>query len=202
MNDNSLTLADLLDSRENRVNHQLYLLEKYDKSILISMTLNIPGPVKDNEQYRKALEIAIERLKAILDSNEIFHAQILHEEFRPLKTGPEGYLVVSPVSPKELGLREFNASELACEIKKLAIKVEEADSLGRLFDIDILYCDCDEQAASPLQIHDIRSVSRSQLNAQPRQCLICGEDAKSCARSRRHDMGQLLSKIDEILLGI
>lgn len=197
MNDNSLTLADLLDSRENRVNHQLYLLEKYDKSILVSMTLNIPGPVKDTEQYRKALGIAIERLKAILDSNEIFHAQILHEEFRPLKTGPEGYLVVSP---EELGLREFNASELACDIKKLAIKVEEADSLGRLFDIDILYCD--EQAASPLQIHDIKSVSRSQLNAQPRQCLICGEDAKSCARSRRHDMGQLLSRIDEILLGI
>lgn len=200
MNDTSLTLADLLDSRENRVNHQLYLLEKYDKSILISMTLNIPGPVKDNEQYRKALGIAIERLKAILDSNEIFYTQILHEEFRPLKTGPEGYLVVSPVSPDELGLREFNASELACEIKKLAIKVEEEDSLGRLFDIDILYCD--EQTASPLQIYDIKSVSRSQLNAQPRQCLICGEDAKSCARSRRHDMGQLLSKIDEILLGI
>ncbi len=197
MNDNPLTLADLLDSRENRVNHQLYLLEKYDKSILISMTMNIPGPVKDKEQYRKALGIAIERLKAILDSNETLHAQILHEEFRPLKTGPEGYLVVSPA---ELDLREFNASELACDIKKLAIKVEEADSLGRLFDIDILYCD--EQAASPLQIHDIKSVSRSQLNAQPRQCLICGEDAKSCARSRRHDMGQLLSRIDEILLGI
>lgn len=197
MNDNPLTLADLLDSRENRVNHQLYLLEKYDKSILISMTLNIPGPVKDKEQYRKALGIAIERLKAILDSNETFHAQILYEEFRPLKTGPEGYLVVSPA---ELDLREFNASELACDIKKLAIKVEETDSLGRLFDIDILYCD--EQAASPLQIHHIKSVSRSQLNAQPRQCLICGEDAKSCARSRRHDMGQLLSRIDEILLGI
>lgn len=197
MNDNTLTLADLLDSRENRVNHQLYLLEKYDKSILISMTLNIPGPVKDKNQYRKALGIAMERLKAILDSNEILHAQILHEEFRPLKTGPEGYLVLAP---EELHLQELNVSELACEIKKLAIKVEEADSLGRLFDIDILYCD--GQSAPPLQIHDIKSVSRSQLNAQPRRCLICGEDAKSCARSRRHDMGQLLSRIDKILLGI
>ena len=37
-----LTLMDLLDSRENRVNHQKELLEQYPGSTLVSITLNIP----------------------------------------------------------------------------------------------------------------------------------------------------------------
>ena len=41
-----VTLKELLDSRENRVWHQQELLDKYG-GILVSVSLNIPGPIKD-----------------------------------------------------------------------------------------------------------------------------------------------------------
>ena len=203
-----LTLKDLLDSRENRVNHQKELLEQYTGSTLVSMTLNIPGPVKDRPEYRKALETGLHRLKAMLmsDSNAArgntssstcgrSTVQLLHEEFRPLITGPEGYLVLGCTSPQQ------TAEELAIEIKKAAVAAEESDALGRLFDMDVLVIDdalkADENGHYSLT--DIRSISRSQLGAGPRKCLLCGENAKACARSRAHSMDDLLNKINEIL---
>ena len=176
-----LTLMDLLDSRENRVNHQKELLEQYPGSTLVSMTLNIPGPVKDRPEYRKALETGLHRLKAMVSS-----AAVLHEEFRPLITGPEGYLVLKGD---------------AVEIKKAAIAAEEADALGRLFDIDVLVINDEAKPGESghFSLTDIRSISRSQLGGKPRQCLLCGEDAKACARSRAHSMDDLLQKINEIL---
>ena len=176
-----LTLMDLLDSRENRVNHQKELLEQYPGSTLVSMTLNIPGPVKDRPEYRKALETGFHRLKAMLQK-ETF----LHEETRMLPTGPEGYMIVTgdPL-----------------EIKKAAIAAEEADALGRLFDIDVLVINdgAKPSESGHFSLTDIRSISRSQLGGKPRQCLLCGEDAKACARSRAHSMDDLLQKINEIL---
>ncbi len=176
-----LTLMDLLDSRENRVNHQKELLEQFSGSVLVSMTLNIPGPVKDRPEYRRALETGLHRLKAMFDSEAI-----LHEEFRPLITGPEGYMIVS-------------GDPLA--IKKAAVAAEEADSLGRLFDMDVLVIGDDAKSDEDGQfsLTDIRSISRSQLGAEPRKCLLCGENAKACARSRAHSMDGLLNKINEIL---
>ena len=176
-----LTLMDLLDSRENRVNHQKELLEQYPGSTLISITPNSPGPVKDRPEYRRALETGLHRLKAMLN----FEA-IPYEEFRPLITGPEGYLVV-------------NGDPMA--IKKAAVAAEEADALGRLFDMDVLVIN---DAAVPdecghYSLTDIRSISRDQLGAEPRKCLLCGENAKACARSRAHSMDDLLNKINEIL---
>ena len=47
-----VTLKELLDSRENRVWHQQELIEKYG-GVLVSVTLNIPGPIKDKPEYRK-----------------------------------------------------------------------------------------------------------------------------------------------------
>lgn len=201
-----LTLMDLLDSRENRVHHQKELLERFtgftDSGVfadsvassasascsekcrnvtLVSMTLNIPGPVKDRPEYRRALETGLYRLKAMLDFKSI-----LHEEFRPLITGPEGYMVIAG-DPME--------------IKKAAIAAEEADALGRLFDMDVLSIDDAAQpdAEGHFSLTDITSMSRSQLGVPPRKCLLCGEDAKACARSRAHTMDDLLKKINEIL---
>ena len=176
-----LTLMDLLDSRESRVNHQKELLEQHAGHTLVSMTLNIPGPVKDRPEYRRALETGLHRLKTMLNSEAI-----LHEEFQPLITGPEGYLVVS-------------GDPMA--IKKAAAAAEEADALGRLFDMDVLVIDDatvpDERGHYSLT--DIRSISRDQLGAGPRKCLLCGENAKACARSRAHSMDDLIKKINEIL---
>lgn len=160
----TLTLMELLDSRENRVKHQQELLGRYGK-ILVSMTLNIPGPVKDRPEYRAALREGLKRLVGALGEDKI-----LYEEIRELETGPEGYLSVDAGG---------------FDVKRAAVAVEEADALGRLFDIDVLTSD--------------GGISRSDLGAKPRKCLLCGADAKVCARGRVHDMDLLLAKIDEIL---
>ena len=56
-----VTLPELLDSREKRVSHQKELLAEYG-GVLVSVTLNIPGPVKDKHTYRKALRYGMEVL--------------------------------------------------------------------------------------------------------------------------------------------
>lgn len=160
-----LTLMDLLDSRENRAAHQQELLKKYGGS-LISMTLNIPGPVKDSPEYRKVLHCGMKAMKESLDAEHI-----TFEEVRELVTGTEGYICVKDVEPTEL--------------KKIAVRIEEVNPLGRLFDMDVLTAD--------------GGISRAALGAPPRRCLICQRDAKACARSRAHSMEDLLAEVDKII---
>ena len=57
-----LTLMDLLESRENRVKRQKQLLND-NGGVLVSFTLNIPGPVKDSPSYRAALYEGMNRMK-------------------------------------------------------------------------------------------------------------------------------------------
>ena len=68
-------------------------------------------------------------------------------------------------------------------IKKEMTALEEAHPLGRLFDIDVL--DAEGHKLS---------------RPTPRRCLLCGEQAQVCARSRRHSVEDLTSRIQEMLL--
>jgi holo-ACP synthase CitX len=63
-------------------------------------------------------------------------------------------------------------------IKKIAITFEETHMAGRWFDIDI-------RSAEGTYI------SREQAGGHPRKCFLCGNDAKICARSRRHKPEEL-----------
>ena len=168
-NHHKVTLMELLDAREQRVMKQQALLNAYDE-ILISMTMNIPGPIKDKPKYRLALEWAMNRMVESLENRGMITKEINHKV-----TGSEGYIVVDKV--------EYQLEEM----KKKAIAIEEADELGRLFDIDVL--------------SKAGTVSRRELGFGARKCLLCEEDAKVCARSQRHNMGDLLKKIEEILDG-
>lgn len=158
-----VTLMELLDSRENRASYQQELLEKYG-GVLVSVTLNIPGPVKDKPQYRKVMEWGMEGLSAA------YGQMVSYSETRFLKTGAEGYLCLHGIEPEEA--------------KFIAIMLESMSPKARLLDIDI--------------IRKSGTVSRSELGFEPRRCLICGEDAKSCARSQKHSMEELLLEIDKL----
>jgi len=166
-NARQITLMELLDARENRAMHQRELLETY-RGILACVTLNIPGPVKDKEIYRKALELGMEKLEKSLAPEAI-----LHREIRHLFTGSEGYLVI-----------DENRMD-ALSVKTAAIAIEDADDLGRLFDMDVMT----KQGG----------ISRRELGHAGRKCLLCGEDAKVCARGRRHEMAELVKKIEKVL---
>lgn len=112
-----VTLKQLLDSRENRVWYQQELLDKHG-GVLVSVTLNIPGPIKDKPEYRKVMEWGMEALLAA------FGANVIHSETRFLKTGAEGYVCLE-------GLEKTEA-------KYLAVIIESMSPKARLLDIDIM----------------------------------------------------------------
>ncbi len=96
---------------------------------------------------------------------------VLHRETLTARTGYEGLLAVQGD---------------ALEVKRALVAIEEASPLGRLFDIDVLR-------------PDGTKVSRGDLGLPGRTCLICGEAAFVCARSRAHSLGQLLDTIETII---
>lgn len=67
-------------------------------------------------------------------------------------------------------------------LKRAMCELEENHPLGRLWDIDVLDVDGE-------------SLSRRALGLPARKCLICNEEAHSCARSRRHALSLLLKEI-------
>lgn len=70
----------------------------------------------------------------------------------------------------------------AAQLKKRMCRIEESHFLGRIFDIDVY----DGEGGQ---------VSRSSLNLAERKCLLCGNDARICARSRVHSADELNEKI-------
>ncbi len=174
-----VTLTELLKSRENRAAYQQELLEKYG-GVLVSFTLNIPGPVKDSPAYRGALYEGMERMKSALE--DMGGVKLYFMQHRFLTTGSEGYFCVNG---DEDHRTPEDVEKLAVGVKRAAVAIEEGSRLGRLFDIDVLTKN--------------GGISRQRLGAAPRTCLLCGEDAKVCARGRRHSMEELLAEIAGIL---
>ena len=119
-NARQVTLMELLDARENREAHQRELLEKY-KGVLASITLNIPGPVKDKEIYRNAMELAMGMIREKLGTEVI-----MKQEIRHLKSGSEGYLVIDQT--------KMDGSA----VKRAAMDMEDGSEFGRLLDIDVM----------------------------------------------------------------
>ena len=86
-------------------------------------------------------------------------------------TGIESFYVL-PISP--------------LEAKRLSSDIEEASPLGRLFDMDVLRPDGSK-------------VERQEVGLPGRTCLICGQSAQACARSRAHSVEQLQKRTRELL---
>ena len=78
-----MTLTELLAAREARVQRQRELLQTYGKP-LVSFTMNIPGPVKNNELITAGFLLGSQWLTAQFPS-------ILYKEERLLPTGCEGH---------------------------------------------------------------------------------------------------------------
>lgn len=70
--------------------------------------------------------------------------------------------------------------------KKAAVIIEDHTHAGRLFDMDVLRPDGGK-------------VQRQELDLEPRKCLICGNTAQICARSRAHTVAQLQEKTTNLL---
>lgn len=86
-----------------------------------------------------------------------------------LATGPELFIA---------------SSEDSMILKERMISIEDT-KLGRLFDIDIY--------------DRYGQVSRKDLELPERKCFLCNNSAKSCSRSRRHSLTDILSWTDKLI---
>ena len=77
---------------------------------------------------------------------------------------------------------QISVDEDAVKIKKSVVKIEENHPLGRFMDIDVFDA-------------NMGQISRKDISMTGRKCFICEDDAKICARSRRHSLDKLLAFI-------
>lgn len=119
LNERIVTVQDMMEARDQRVERQRMLLDQYGQTLLC-FTMNIPGPVKDNHLIREGFALGQRAL----------HRAFMREGIKPLFlekklcfTGCEAYYVL-PLPHNEA--------------KHLSAEIEEASPLGRLFDLDVL----------------------------------------------------------------
>jgi len=162
-------LYEVLCARERRVVYQKKLLKKYDLPLL-SITLNIPGAEKDNEQIRKIFQICLRAVKNELRKNE--NTRCLFEQKHFTAAGPEGFFIIKGLSEKEL--------------KKIAISVEDVHPLGRLFDIDVVS-------------RNGHKIYRKDVGNPLRKCIICKNTAIDCIASRKHSRKEVIKIVREMI---
>ena len=112
-------IDEVLNCREKRVAIQNEMIRKYKKPV-ISFTMNIPGPIKTNNEIKKAFDIGKNLILEKLKENNIaiLEIQELNEN-----TGNELFI---------------STNSLAKKIKNITVAIEESSELGRLFDIDVI----------------------------------------------------------------
>lgn len=156
-------VADILRARDERAARQNAFLDCYASS-LISFTMNIAGNVKYDSKIHRAFSEGVKRIDRQLERMELVPLDFVQTV---AFTGCEGLWAVC-ADPNQLKAR--------------MCAVEEADALGRLFDIDVI---------DAKGVHLTRSVER--------RCLICGGSARACARSRAHSSDVIFRRTHEII---
>lgn len=74
----------------------------------------------------------------------------------------------------------------AKEVKRRLCALEDGCAMGRLLDVDVI-------------AQDGEKISRTEIGLPPRKCLLCGQDAPVCARSRAHTVDQLFARTHAII---
>ena len=164
----AVSLEEMLAAREQRSARQSAALARFDKP-LVSMTVVMPGPVKDGALPRRVLVAALQELEIMSKTRDW---RVLSREVLWRQTGPEALYVV-----------DVDARSL----KSGTVKLEDHHPIGRLWDLDV--------------IGRQGRLSRLDLGLPARRCLLCGQPAHACSRSRAHRLEELLSTIAKIVHG-
>ena len=120
-----ITLDQLLKSRDSRSARQADWVRENPGSVLVCLTVILPGPVKRDS---RSLKVAHSGVAAIREALKPFK-----EELFDLETGFEGFFLVKG---------ELYGCKRAC------CAIEDTHPLGRLMDIDVL--EPLEHGAAPL----------------------------------------------------
>jgi holo-ACP synthase len=162
-----VTLADMLAARDNRADRQRQALERFGTPV-VSLTVVMPGPVKDSPLTRDLFAAALAGLDALFADRGLVVAD---RQILLATTGPEALYAVS-------------ADPLL--LKHALVALEDGHPLGRLWDIDVLVPD------------RAGSIGRHDIGLAARRCLVCGGDAHACARSQSHSLEHLIATIRNI----
>lgn len=122
MQDQEVTITDMMFCRDRRVQIQNEFIEKYQKPV-ISFCMNIPGPIKTTPLIRKGFEAGKDALLHALSAADmnVLESRVFHDI-----TGDEMLLCVDAPAEK---------------IKDLTQQIEERHPYGRLFDMDVIGTD-------------------------------------------------------------
>lgn len=163
-----VTVMDMMEARERRYYRQLELQQKYPGCTMISFTMNIAGPVKNNALIRRGFTYGCDLIRQQLMRIRVkSECEWCFDE----KSGHEAYFMINLPADK---------------VKRMTVELEDHDVIGRLFDMDVL----DGSG---------RKLDRSELGLPARTCLLCGNPAKICGRSRTHTAAQLQAKTAQML---
>lgn len=108
-----MTLHEVLKNKEWRMDRMSDLAEQFPQQTLVSVKLNIPGPMKNNLRFQ---EIFLSIWPDLTKKSE-FQSLFIERE-----TGPEGFLICLDQPQR---------------VKQDMIQIEENRPLGRLFDLDV-----------------------------------------------------------------
>lgn len=158
-----VSVQDMLQARDARAERQQRFLKQY-ASPLVSFTMNIAGSIKKDASIQRAFAEGVVRIRRQLERMDALVLDFVQTE---LFTGCEALWVVRAD---------------AKELKKRMCLIEEADGLGRLFDVDVIAADGSH-------------LSRT----EERRCLICGGPVRACARSRAHSAEELFARAHQII---
>lgn len=169
MENRETTLFEVMDFRERKAGIQEEMRAHCPDGIVVSLGMNIPGPVKSGPLIYEAFLEGKRSLESLIKTQKgtVMQTAVLEEN--------AGYAVVYLL---------YGADGKV--MKKEAVALEETHALGRLFDIDVVG-------------QDGSLLTRVQAGAAKRRCLICGKDAKVCGRNRTHNIKELQDKVLEII---
>lgn len=120
--DHTVDLQTMLAARDRRAERQRELLGKFGLP-MISFTMNIAGPVKNNPLIRRGFQLG---RRVLLGQLERMKFDCVFREEWDETTGCEGFFVAD--APAEV-------------LKDMTCALEDASPLGRLFDLDVLAVD-------------------------------------------------------------
>ena len=95
-------IDEILNCREKRVAIQNDMIKKYNKPV-ISFTMNIPGPIKTNNEIKKAFDIGKNLILEKLKENNI---EILEIQELNVNTGNELFISTNSLAEKIKNIKE------------------------------------------------------------------------------------------------
>ncbi len=169
MENREVSLAQILEFRENKAAIQNEMVMHTSGGAVMSLGMNIPGPVKSGSLLWEAFHEGKARVEALIagQGGTVVQRAVLEEG--------AGYAAIYLVN----GIDRY-------VLKREAVRLEETHPLGRLFDLDVL-----GEGRGP--------ITREAAGGKRRTCLLCGRDAKVCGRNRTHSVEELQKKVWEML---